>query len=68
MMDIGKDLLEAFEDGYRKGQEEAHKKQIPYTPKPYKNWDGQCKCGVIFTDKKTNYCGNCGQKLDWEDE
>lgn len=29
---------------------------------------GKCKCGVEFLDRKTNYCGNCGQKLDWSDE
>lgn len=29
---------------------------------------GRCKCGVEFLDRKTNYCGNCGQKLDWSDE
>lgn len=28
---------------------------------------GRCKCGAEFLDSKTNYCGNCGQKLDWED-
>lgn len=26
---------------------------------------GKCKCGVEFLDRKTNYCGNCGQKLNW---
>lgn len=25
---------------------------------------GRCKCGVEFLSK-TNYCGNCGQKLKW---
>ena len=40
--------------------------QIPHKPKPYKNFEGQCKCGVVFLDKATNHCGNCGQKLDWE--
>lgn len=28
---------------------------------------GRCKCGAEFLDSKTNYCGNCGQKLDWSD-
>ena len=26
---------------------------------------GRCKCGAEFFDSKTNYCGNCGQKLNW---
>lgn len=46
---------------------EALEKQIPYTPKPYKQYAGTCKCGVIFMDRTTNYCGNCGQRLDWGD-
>lgn len=43
------------------------KKQIPYKPTPYKGYYGKCKCGVVFLDKTTNYCGNCGQRLDWSD-
>ena len=26
------------------------------------------KCGEILTKDYYNYCGNCGQKLDWSDE
>lgn len=38
-------------------------------PLPYKSWEGKCPtCGVIFVDRSTNYCGNCGQKLDWSEE
>lgn len=40
-------------------------KRIPQKPKPYKGWEGQCSCGVVFLDRLTNYCGNCGQALDW---
>lgn len=29
---------------------------------------GKCKCGVEFLNSDTNYCGNCGQRLDWSDE
>lgn len=51
---------------------DALEKQIPYTPKDYKGtaWNGVgvCKCGVIFLDRTTNYCGNCGQRLDWRYE
>lgn len=49
---------------------EAREKQIPYKPSQQKLvWGiGKCKCGVEFLDSETNYCGNCGQKLDWSDE
>lgn len=26
-----------------------------------------CQCGAVVFDKLTNYCGNCGQALDWGD-
>ena len=47
---------------------EALDKQIPFEPETYdlKIGVGRCKCGVEFLDKKTNYCGNCGQKLRWK--
>ena len=49
---------------------EAREKQIPYKPSRKKLvlGIGKCKCGVEFLDRKTGFCGNCGQKLDWEDE
>lgn len=48
----------------------AMEKQIPYKPSRKKLvWGiGKCKCGVEFLDRKTGFCGNCGQKLDWSDE
>lgn len=27
---------------------------------------GRCKCGAEFLDSTTNFCGNCGQKLNWD--
>ena len=47
---------------------EALDKQIPFEPETdhLKIGVGRCKCGVEFLDKKTNYCGNCGQKLRWK--
>ena len=47
---------------------EALDKQIPFEPftDRLKIGVGRCKCGVEFLDKKTNYCGNCGQKLRWK--
>lgn len=51
---------------------EALEKQMPYKPKnevnpeyPALGRNYYCKCGVMFMDKATNYCGNCGIKLDW---
>ena len=50
---------------------ELREKQTPYKPDEYTGtaWNGVgvCKCGVIFMDRTTNYCGNCGQRLDWGD-
>ena len=75
--EMKKDFAEALSDWrqYRKvGTLEecqaAMEKQIPYKPSRKKLvWGiGKCKCGVEFLDRKTGFCGNCGQKLDWEDE
>lgn len=46
---------------------EAIDKQTPYKPKSYKQYSGKCKCGAVFLDKKTSYCGNCGQRIDWSE-
>lgn len=44
----------------------ALEKQIQKKPLPYRGWEGKCPtCGVVFLDRATNYCGNCGQALDW---
>jgi hypothetical protein len=68
--------IEILLDKYGKADEEqeqaiataikALEKQIPYKPTERKGFEGKCKCGVVFLDRLTNYCGNCGQKLDWE--
>ena len=77
LQEMKKDFAEALSDWrqYRKiGTLEecqaAMEKQIPYKPSRKKLvWGiGKCKCGVEFLDRKTGFCGNCGQKLDWEDE
>ena len=49
---------------------EAREKQSPYKLSRKKLvWGvGKCKCGVEFLDRQTGFCGNCGQKLDWEGE
>ena len=44
------------------------KYRIAQKPKPdlFYYGIGKCPtCGVVFSDKLTNYCGNCGQSLDW---
>ena len=43
----------------------ALQKEIPFTPARLRGWEGKCKCGAVFADRLTRYCGNCGQKLDW---
>ena len=46
----------------------AIEKQIPVKPNPYKGWEGQCPdCGVVFVDRLTKFCGNCGKALDWSE-
>lgn len=74
LQEMKKDFAEALSDWrqYRKvGTLEecqaAMEKQIPYKPSRKKLvWGiGKCKCGVEFLDRKTGFCGNCGQRLDW---
>lgn len=65
--DISAKLQECFEEDVLELLLEVIKKQVPYKPKWFMNYPGQCKCGAVFLDKSTNYCGNCGQKLNWED-
>ena len=47
--------------------QEAVGKQNPFEPETtgLTIGIGRCKCGAEFLDSKTNYCGNCGQKLNW---
>lgn len=47
----------------------AIKKQIKMKPLADDKYFGNgicASCGAVFMDKTTPYCGNCGQKLDWE--
>ena len=38
----------------------------PMRVNSYKLYAGQCpRCGVVFLDDSTAYCGNCGQALEW---
>lgn len=43
-------------------------KGIAKYPLPDHRYYGNGKCPVcraVFMDKSTNFCGNCGQALDW---
>lgn len=47
----------------------AAKYRIPQKPEPELYENGKCTtCGAVFEDKPMNYCGNCGQALDWSDK
>ena len=65
--EIDYNLAEAgAEMNYCQDALKALEKQIPKKSTPYKGFEGKCTCcGVIFLDRSTNYCGNCGQALDW---
>jgi len=55
--------INAFDDNTPTDSRLIPKKPLPEN-KYYGN--GRCPhCGVYFVDKLTNYCGNCGQALDW---
>lgn len=48
----------------------AAKYRIPQKPKPdLSHYSyGECPtCGAVFENKPSNWCGNCGQVLDWSD-
>lgn len=73
--DIGNTIIKALEElkqyraiGTPEECQAAMEKQIPYKLSRKKLvWGvGKCKCGVEFLDRQTGFCGNCGQKLDWE--
>ena len=59
-----------FDIDIKKTSIKALKKQIPFKPKTDKliAGVGRCKCKCEFLDKDTNYCGNCGQRLNWIDK
>ena len=45
---------------------DALEKQIPYRPRTYPYYAGQCKCDIIFPYGNMKYCPNCGQRLKWD--
>jgi len=49
----------------------ALRRYTPQKPLPEERYygNGKCpKCGAVFLDKSTSYCGNCGQAIDWTAE
>lgn len=65
--DISKELQKYYEIDIYTALIEAIRKQIPFKPKRYTGYPGQCRCGAVFLDKSSKYCGNCGQRLDWKE-
>lgn len=56
------EAIGTIEELHELKEKSVAKKVIPYHP-----WGGKCpSCSVIFTSRLTQYCGNCGQKLDWQ--
>lgn len=71
-------LLGCLSDEYQCSQmiealelaKQAVEKQIPKNVLPDSKYygNGICpNCNAVFMDKSTNFCGNCGQALDWSD-
>ena len=47
---------------------EAAQYRIPTKPTPEERYYGYGRCPTcraVFRDSSTNFCGNCGQALDW---
>lgn len=55
------------EECRRAVEKQRAKKPTPYIKNHLLNYKGQCKCGAVFLDKNTEYCGNCGQRIDWSE-
>lgn len=66
---ISNDIFREPVTSYARVAVDALEKQIAKKPKPDKKFYGFgfCPtCNACFMDNLTNYCGNCGQKLDWK--
>ena len=66
---ISHDIFSEPVTSYARVAVDALEKQIAKKPKPDKKLYGFgfCPtCNACFMDNLTNYCGNCGQKLDWK--
>ena len=57
---------EKTKEAWNKRAEKNTPKKVLPDSKYYGN--GICpNCNAVFVDKSTNFCGNCGQALDWSD-
>lgn len=66
---ISHDIFSEPVTSYARLAVDALKKQIAKKPNPDTKFYGFgfCHtCNACFMDNSTNYCGNCGQKLDWK--
>ena len=66
---ISHDIFSEPVTSYARAAVDALEKQIAKKPTPDKKFYGFgfCPtCNACFMDNSTNYCGNCGQKLDWK--
>jgi hypothetical protein len=66
---ISRDIFSEPVTSYAKLAVDALEKQVAKKPNPDTKFYGFgfCPtCNACFMDKSTNYCGNCGQKLDWK--
>lgn len=57
------DLIEALNMAVEALKKQIPKKAIPCSPNS--TWTKCPVCGDTYIDE---YCGKCGQRLDWEDE
>ena len=66
---ISHDIFSEPVTSYARAAVDALEKQIAKKPNPDTKFYGFgfCPtCNACFMDNSTNYCGNCGQKLDWK--
>ena len=66
---ISHDIFSEPVTSYARLAVDALEKQIAKKPNPDTKFYGFgfCpNCNACFMDNLTNYCGNCGQKLDWK--
>ena len=66
---ISHDIFSEPVTSYARLAVDALERQVAKKPNPDTKFYGFgfCPtCNACFMDNLTNYCGNCGQKLDWK--
>ena len=66
---ISHDIFSEPVTSYARLAVDALERQVAKKPNPDTKFYGFgfCPtCNACFMDNSTNYCGNCGQKLDWK--